>query len=122
MQADPYDSMLQVLDSGIGGLGNERYNFSPTTDYTFGRSSVSGSPGQCLISISNYNFFNSADAKTLFPNSITTTNNISDRGAQQSMTNPFRYSERGVLSYPEHYGEVKYGKIQYLVLSNTNNN
>ena len=117
MQADPYDSMLQVLDSGISGLSNERFNFSPTTDYPFGRSSVSGSPGQCLISISNYNFFNSTDAKTLFPNSISTTNNVSDRSAQQTMMNPLRFSERGVLSYPEDYGEVKFGKIKYLVLS-----
>ena len=110
MQAESYDDILQVLDSGVSGLSNDRFTLSPTLDIPFGRSPIIGSPGQCLISVSNYNFFNSADPKMLLPNSMNITNNISIRGAQQPMVNSLRNPGVNESSYPRHSGQTHSGK------------
>lgn len=95
MQNQPWtDGLVQVLDSGMAGFLNDRCDLSPPSNFPFAGSA--GSPGQCLISISNYNFFNATDSKVVLPSSVNMTNNIGPTGAYHPLMNQMRYPGRGV--------------------------
>ncbi|XP_065060418.1 visual system homeobox 1-like [Rhopilema esculentum] len=71
------DGFVQVLETGTADFSGRGINVNPRGISSGGRSVEGDSPGQCLISISNFNFYNATDPKGMMPAGINLNNSCS---------------------------------------------
>ena len=94
------DSLMHMLDSSFGLSSDAQHLKSPATISANKAVSLGGSsPGQCLISISNYNFFTAVDPKNLMPSSLNVTNNYGIQERSNQMPKQDRLAEGGLQSH-----------------------
>ena len=94
------DSLMHMLDSSFGLSSDSQHLKSPATISANKAVSLGGSsPGQCLISISNYNFFTAVDPKNLMPSSLNVTNNYGVQERSNQMPKQDRLAEGGLQSH-----------------------
>lgn len=90
---------MHMLDSSFGLSGDGQHLKSPAASANKAVSLGGSSPGQCLISISNYNFFTAVDPKNLMPSSLNVTNNYGVQERQNQVPKQDRLAEGGFQTH-----------------------